>query len=231
MSRLVARGAEERRRARARSRSAVWPPSVSVRSSIGTRSGGLLRRSIRGLAGALGRLVLGERLRGVDVAEALVLRRELLPAGGRTPRRFAITPTIVRAFISPIPGSASRRRSRSAPSRAPVQTAAASPSYSLAIAAQNSCVRRAMLAGKRCSAGFSRKASSSSSGSIAAISPASSPPSRCESTSGEENAFCTVTCWSSTKPIISASGLSPRNASASGSPEKWIGVVVAMSGS
>ena len=71
----------------------------------------------------------------------------------------------------------------------------------------------------------------SSSMSIAAISLASSPPSRFESSSGEENAFCTVTCWSSTKPIISASGLSPRNASASGLPEKWIGAVTAIFGS
>ena len=59
-------------------------------------------------------------------------------------------------------------------------------------------------------------------GSIAAIAGASSPPSRFESSSGDENAFCTVTCWSSTKPIMSASGLAPRNASASGSPVKWM---------
>src|SRR6188472_2804935 len=60
----------------------VWPPSLSVRSSIGMRSGGLLLgRSVRGLAGALGRLIVGERLRRIDVAKALVQRRKLLPPG------------------------------------------------------------------------------------------------------------------------------------------------------
>src|SRR3954470_7648219 len=60
----------------------VWPPSLSVRSSIGMRSGGLLLgRSVGGLPGALGRLIVRERLRRVDVAKALVQRRKLLPPG------------------------------------------------------------------------------------------------------------------------------------------------------
>ena len=58
-----------------------------------------------------------------------------------------------------------------------------------------------MLPGKRWIAGFSRKTCSSRSGSVAAISAASSRPSRCFSLSGPENAVGTVTCWSRTKPI------------------------------
>src|SRR5215218_2625833 len=60
----------------------VWAPSLSVRSSIGMRSGGLLLgRSVGSLAGPLGRLIVGERLRRVDVSNTLVQRRELLPPG------------------------------------------------------------------------------------------------------------------------------------------------------
>ncbi len=88
-------------------------------------------RPHRGLAGALGCLILGERLRGVDVAELSCLGANSSQPCGRTSRRFARTPIIVRAFISPIPGRASSRRSRSAPSRASVHTEAASPPYSL----------------------------------------------------------------------------------------------------
>jgi hypothetical protein len=56
-------------------------------------------------------------------------------------------------------------------------------------------------------AGRWRNADSSSSGSIATILAASSsPPRRCFSLSGPENAVGTVTCWSSANPIRSASG-------------------------
>ena len=49
------------------------------------------------------------------------------------------------------------------------------------------------------------------------------------SLSGPVNAVCTVTCWSSAKPISSASGSRAMSASASGSPVKWSATgVVAM---
>src|SRR5581483_3994416 len=65
--------------------SAVWPPSVSVRSSSTRRSGA--RGAERGLVRALLRLVLGARLRRVDVAERRVRRHELPCDGDAEPLR------------------------------------------------------------------------------------------------------------------------------------------------
>ena len=84
-----------------------------------------------------------------------------------------------------------------------------------------------MLAGKRWIAGRSRNTRSSRPGSIAAIAAASSEPTRRFSSSGPENAFCTVTCWSSAKPTRSASGSLTSSLSASSSPVKWRRSVVA----
>src|SRR5215213_5587004 len=69
--------------------------------------------------------------------------------------------------------------------------------------ATRSCTRLAIEPGKRWTAGRSRKTGSRS---VAASRPASSVPTRSLIASGPENAFWTVTCWSSAKPISSASG-------------------------
>ena len=86
-----------------------------------------------------------------------------------------------------------------------------------------------MFPGKRWIAGRVRKASSSSPGSMPARVAASSVPSRRRISSGPENAFCTVTCWSSTNPTSSASGSSASSRSASSSPVKCrcVGRVIA----
>ena len=81
-------------------------------------------------------------------------------------------------------------------------------------------MRVAIAPGKRWIAGFSRNTRSSSAGSVAAIRPGSSVPSRRSSSSGPLNAFCTVTCWSSAKPISSATGSRASSAFASSSPVK-----------
>ena len=99
-------------------------------------------------------------------------------AGGRAPSASAFT------FISPNPGSAWIRFFRSSVPPASRQTRSASPPYSSATTAQSSCTRLAMLPGKRWIAGRSRKSCSSRSGSVPAISAASSRPSRCFSLSG-----------------------------------------------
>ena len=78
-----------------------------------------------------------------------------------------------------------------------------------------------MFPGKRWIAGVSRKIASSLPGSVAAILPGSSVPSRCFSFSGPWNAVCTGTCWSSAKPISSANGSRARSSSASSTPVKW----------
>src|SRR5438552_5579429 len=66
--------------------------------------------------------------------------------------------------------------------------------------------RRAMLPGKRCSAGRSRNTLSNASGSMLARLRASSPPSRFFSSYGPMKAFSIFTCWSSTIPMSSARG-------------------------
>ena len=78
-----------------------------------------------------------------------------------------------------------------------------------------------MFPGKRWIAGFSRNAASSFAGSVFAMRPGSSVPSRCFSFSGPVNAVGTGTCWSSAKPISSAIGSSTRSRSASSFPVKW----------
>ena len=77
-----------------------------------------------------------------------------------------------------------------------------------------------MFPGKRWMAGFCRKISASSPGSVAAMAAASNVPSLRRISSGPEKAFCTVTCWSRTNPTSSASGSSARKRSASSSPVK-----------
>ena len=188
------------------------------------RSGGLLCPERR-LAGALGRLVVGERLaasrrhRGCAASARTPPSRQGGRRGASRSRRPSSGPSSRRCRAAPA-GAARGRRRRGLPSR----RAAASPSYSLAITAQSSCTRRAMLAGKRWSAGFSRKTSSSCSGSIAAIS------ARVETRRAASTARAATRTPSAPSPAgrarsrsCSASGLSPRNASASGSPVKWSG--------
>ena len=98
------------------------------------------------------------------------------------------------------------RLRRSAASVASVQIRSAWPPYSSATTAHSSWTRRAIARGNRWMAGRSRNASSSVSGSIAAIDAASSVPIRCLSRRGPENACWTVTCWSIANPMRSASG-------------------------
>ena len=73
----------------------------------------------------LRRLVVGERLRRVDVAERGVAGDELWAAG--TPKRFASTEPSAITFISPKPGSAPIRRRSSDASPASVQIRSACP--------------------------------------------------------------------------------------------------------
>ena len=68
------------------------------------------------------------------------------------------------------------------------------------------------------------RCAASSSGSMAAITAASSgpsPPSRCSRSAGEEKAFSMGICWSSTMPIRRARGSRLRTASALSSPVMW----------
>src|SRR5690349_18648853 len=82
-----------------------------------------------------------------------------------------------------------------------------------------------MFPGKRWSAGGVRNATSSCSGSIVAIVFASSEPIRRRSSSGPENAFWTVTCWSRANPMSSARASVAMSSSASRSPVngRWSG--------
>ena len=111
--------------------------------------------------------------------------------------RFASTEPSAVTFIGPKPGSAPRRCFRSSASFASLQIRDASPPYSSATTAASSRTRSAIAPGKRWIAGFSRNASSRSS--FASFF-GSSVPTRCLSTSGPANAFCTGTCWSIAKP-------------------------------
>ncbi len=113
--------------------------------------------------------------------------------GERRTRRARMTSRVL-AFMGPMPGSARRRASRSGPSRASRQMRVGSPPYPSLTAAHSAWVRRAMPAGKRCSAGGVRKAASRSAGGIAAIVPASSVPMRSRRSSGPRKAFWTLTC-------------------------------------
>src|SRR5262245_7654511 len=75
-----------------------------------------------------------------------------------------------------------------------------------------------MAPGKRWMAGGVRKIGSRSAAAIAA---GSSEPRRSSSTYGPENAFWTVTCWSSAKPISSAIGSVAMSALASSESVKY----------
>ena len=143
------------------------------------------------------------------------------PGRPRLRSRFASTEPSALIFISPKPGSAAMRARRSAPSAASFHKREASPSYSCSTRRASCWTRSAIEPGKRWIAGFSRKASSSVAGSVAAILPGSSVPSRCLSLSGPEKADCTDTCWSSAKPTSSANGSDASSASASSLPVKW----------
>ena len=147
-----------------------------------------------------------------------MIRHERL--GHAIAERRASTDASAFTFISPKPGSASIRRFRSAVSLASRQTRLASPSYSSATTAHISCTRFDMFPAKRWMPGFWRKTSSRRSGSRPAISAASRRPRRCFSLSGPAKAVGTVTCWSRTKPISSASGSAAISSSASAFPVK-----------
>ena len=75
----------------------------------------------------LARLVLGERIGGVHVAERRERRDHVVPAGGLIRYRLPRSETIVPAFISPMPGSAISRLYRSFASAASDQIRDASP--------------------------------------------------------------------------------------------------------
>ena len=79
------------------------------------------------LVGALLRLVVLERFVGIDVAERGVRRGDVLPARRPHAERLPRIASSDRAFIGPIPGSPSRRRSRSSPLSASSQTRSACP--------------------------------------------------------------------------------------------------------
>ena len=140
--------------------------------------------------------------------------------GGWTPNRFTTIARTVRAFIGPNPGRPRSRASRSLPELASVQTRLASLPYRSAIARVSSWTRAAIAPGKRCRAGGVRKTSTSAVGSIAAIRAASRWPIRRWSSAGPLNAFWTVTCWSSSKPMSRASGSVTSRRSAASSPVK-----------
>ena len=204
------------------------PPSVSVLSSIGIRcpSGGLLRAERR-LVGALRGLVGLERLGRVDVAERRVVGTS--GSASSTPRRFAsVEPSPIDLHVAeagqrPDPrleirsvgclGPEARgvvRRTR--PPRRRTTRARASPCWrgsDGSPAARGTPPRARPEASRRCAPRRGARAAAASS-------------------AAPRTPVCTVTCWSSANPIRSASGLSPRRASASASPVKWIGVVVAM---
>src|SRR4029450_2833247 len=81
-----------------------------------------------------------------------------------TPKRFASTAPSEVVFISPKPGRAPLRARSASPPPPSAQPRAACPTYSSEIVAQSSCTRFDMFPGKRCTAGFSRKAASSAAG-------------------------------------------------------------------
>ena len=134
------------------------------------------------------------------------------PSAAGTPNRFQSTADSALIFMSPNPGRPEMRFLRSSASDASRQSLDASPPYSSSTSAARSCTRVAIEPGKRCTAGFSRNAASTWPGSRCAI---SSVPRRSLILSGPANAVWTGTCWSSAKPISSASGSEARSSFAS----------------
>ena len=138
------------------------------------------------------------------------------------------------AFISPIPGRPSSRVSRSGPSAASRPDA---PGIVVVVVGDRGG-ERLDLAGHRAREAVQRRALAEDRrrarvGSIAAIRAASRCPIRRFSSAGPLNAFWTVTCWSSAKPMSRASGSSTSSRSASASPvngsdrwsRSWTGMV------
>ena len=97
------------------------------RAERDARSGALAGRAQRGLVGALPLLVARQRLCRIDVAKGRVLRQPFGEAWQLDAQALGEDRLIVRAFISPIEGSARSRASRSFPSRASPQMRPASP--------------------------------------------------------------------------------------------------------
>ena len=152
-------------------------------------------RSIRGLAGALGRLVVGERLRGVDVAEALVQRRELLPARGPDAEALRDHADDRARLHLADPGKREQALleigavARARPHGGGVAAVLARDRGAELLRAPGHVGREAVQRRLLAEDLLELAADPSLRSSLA-----SSPPSRCASTSGEENAFCTVTC-------------------------------------
>ena len=171
------------------------------------------------LARPLLRLVLGQGCGRVDVPERRV--RGTSSRAAAMPKRLARTEPSPVIFMGPNPGSAPMRLRSSAPSFAPVQTRAASPSYSLRDlgaqlldaarhrpreAVDRGALAKHLLQPVRIGRGDDARRRASRAAASASV--------------GPRNAVGTVTCWSSAKPISSASGSSASSASASSSPVK-----------
>ena len=181
----------------------------------GARLGGRGRlRALRGclrlhlgLASTLPCLVGGQRFGRVDVGQRRVPGTTASQPDGRTPNRLVRIATSVLAFIGPMPGSPSSRASRSLPLVAsrpdPARVVRRSRRRSRGTAPGPAPPWRPGSGGSPAASGTRRRAPRVG---IAAIRAASRCPSRRWSSSGPLNAFWTVTCWSSSKPISSASG-------------------------
>ena len=121
-----------------------------------------------------------------------------------TPNRFASTAESALTFISPKPGSAEIRLLGGRPRRTPRARAATRRRRTRPRRApQRSWTRPAIEPGKRCTAGVSRKAASTSAGSRRA---SSSVPSRCLILSGPAKAAAPAPAGRARTPISSASG-------------------------
>ena len=167
------------------------PPGGGVHGMCGYLA--RARRSERRLVGALLRLVGLERLGRVDVAERRMLRRDVLPARRSDAEPLAEDGDERARLHRPDTGEVEQAPLEVRPFSASVQTRAASPAYSLAIAAQSSCVARAIVAGEA----VERRALAEGALEVGRIRrrrsrAASSVPRRRSSSSGPENAFCTV---------------------------------------
>ena len=125
--------------------------------------------------------------------------------GGLMPRRLPRMAISVLAFISPMPGSASSRASRSLP-LSPRSRPGPRRRVSRTMAAAQVLDALGHVAGKRCSAGASGRPRRACPG----PSPRSCARRACRcagaARTGRLKAFWSVTCWSSSKPISSASG-------------------------
>ena len=177
--------------------------------------------SERRLVGALLLLVVLERLERVDVAERGCFGATSSQPGGWTPKRLTRMAISERAFIGPMPGRSSRRRSRSWPSRLPTRRARRrrrSRSRSPRRAPGRALGHRA---GEAVSAGSARKARSSSPGSMPAISLRRVEPMRRFSSSGPRRPSGAGPAGRARTRSGAREAPLPRSSSASSFPVKW----------